>query len=568
MGAEGVQASRIRVSGSRWMVGTVLLAVFAAIVAGWVARERTLTQLSQRTAAEATLRAALLDSEIARYRLLPLALRDDRDVVAALEGQVAAAAALNRKLEALAQTTGAPVIYVIGTSGTAIAASNWRTPTSFVGRDYRFRRYVRDARRMGAAEQFARGTVSGHAGLFLSRRTANDGVIVVKLEFDRIERDWARAGGDTIVRDADGMVVVSSRPERVFATTRPLNPERLAAIRRESSLPRAAMRPLSLPAGLIERSVGTTQPGWTLTQQRTATAALRSAMLAIGGGAGLAVAMLGALGWSLRQRTLLGRQRTAELETAVAARTAELTREIDERAASEARAAELREGLRQANRLATLGQVTASVAHETAQPVAAIRNYAMASTLLLDRGETNAVRRNLDAIARLSDRIGTVTSELRGFARRGTGTVRAVPLIEVVDGALLILREQLRRVTLDRVAIDPALSVRGGRVRLEQVLVNLLQNAIEALRDRPDPRLTMTLFRDGDRVILTIADNGPGIAPDLAPRLFTPFVTSRPEGLGLGLVIAHDIMVDFGGTLRLVPGDTGGARFEIVMVSA
>lgn len=393
------------------------------------------------------------------------------------------------------------------------------------------------------------------------------GVIVVKLEFDRIERDWARAGGDTFVRDADGMVVVSSRPEWVFATTRPLPASRLSAIRQEASLPDATLRRLPPAEDVVARSVGTAQPGWTLTQQRGA-AALRMAMLAVGVGASLAVAMLGALGWGLRQRAMLGRLRTAELERAVAARTAELTREIDERAASEARAAELREGLRQANRLATLGQVTASVAHETAQPVAAIRNYAAASALLLDRGDTGEVRRNLDAIARLSDRIGTVTAELCGFARRGTGATRSVLLVEVVDGALLILREQLRSVTLDRTPVDTALMVRGGRVRLEQVLVNLLQNAIEALRDQPDPRITITLTHDESGVILTIADNGPGIAPDLEPRLFTPFVTSRPEGLGLGLVIAHDIMVEFGGTLRPVPGVPGGARFEIVMVPA
>lgn len=138
------------------MVGTILIAVLVALAAGMVAREWTLVRLSQRTAAEATLRAALLDSEIARYRLLPLALRDDRDVVAALDGRVAAVDALNRKLETLARTTGAPVIYVIGRNGVAIAASNWRAPTSFVGTDYRFRRYVRDASRTGAAGQFAR----------------------------------------------------------------------------------------------------------------------------------------------------------------------------------------------------------------------------------------------------------------------------------------------------------------------------------------------------------------------------------------------------------------------------
>jgi len=260
----------------------------------------------------------------------------------------------------------------------------------------------------------------------------------------------------------------------------------------------------------------------------------------------------------------LSRRRTTELEQAVAERTAALRHEMEERAASEARAAELREGLRQANRLATLGQVTASVAHETAQPVAAIRTYAQTSETLLDRGDMDQVRANLASIGRLADRIGAVTAELRGFSRRKAGSSRPVQLAEVLDGALLILKDQLRAVTLDRPTVDPALAVLGGKVRLEQVLVNLIQNAIEALAGREDGQITLEVAADADTVRLIIADNGPGLPPDVAERLFTPFVTSRPNGLGLGLVIAQEIVVDFGGSLRLVPSGTG-ARFELTL---
>jgi two-component system C4-dicarboxylate transport sensor histidine kinase DctB len=237
---------------------------------------------------------------------------------------------------------------------------------------------------------------------------------------------------------------------------------------------------------------------------------------------------------------------------------------MGERAALEARAADLREGLRQANRLAALGQITASVAHETAQPVAAIRTYAATSEQLLDRGALDDVRDNLRAIARLTERIGTVTAELRGFARKGTGAIQPVPLLDVVDGARLILKERLSRVAVSLPSIPPDLIVLAGRVRLEQVIVNVLQNATEAIAGRADPAIHIALSSTDATITLRIADNGPGIAPDVAARLFTPFVTSRPTGLGLGLVIAQDIMVDLGGALRLVPG-AGGACFEIEM---
>jgi two-component system C4-dicarboxylate transport sensor histidine kinase DctB len=136
---------------------------------------------------------------------------------------------------------------------------------------------------------------------------------------------------------------------------------------------------------------------------------------------------------------------------------------MSERAASEARAADLREGLRQANRLATLGQVTASVAHETAQPVAAIRTYAETSRVLLDRGDMAAVEKNLATIGRLADRIGLVTSELRGFSRRGARDRAPVAVSAVIEGALLILKEQLKGVHLILPEEESTALVAGAR---------------------------------------------------------------------------------------------------------
>ncbi|KQT34728.1 histidine kinase [Sphingomonas sp. Leaf412] len=551
-----------------WIAATLVVAALAAAVAATVAGRYARAAVAAQTATDAQLRAAFLDSEVARFRLLPLALSADRDVLATLDGRPGARAVLDRKLGALARTTGAAVIYLVGPAGRAVAASNFAGPQSFVGRDYRFRRYYRVARARGEASQFALGTVSGRPGLYLARRTDGGGVVVVKLEFDRIERAWRRAGGTTYVRDAAGMVVVASRPDWRFATTRPLSPATVARLRTDASLRPGALRPLPAPArNEVERSIAAAQDGWTLTLRGDAARATAAAARGWGIGAALAVIAVAALAWGLRQRALLTRRRTAQLEEAVAARTADLTREIEERTASEARAATLREGLRQANRLATLGQITASVAHETAQPVAAIRTYADNGLALLDRGDHATVRANLDAIRRLADRIGTVTAELRGFSRRRAGELRAVPLDEVIDGALLILKEQLRGLTLDRPAPDPARTVLCGRVRLEQVVVNLLQNAIEALRDTADPRIAITVARDGAMVAVVIADNGPGIAADIAPRLFTPFATSRQDGLGLGLAIAHDIMVDMGGALRLADGGAG-ATFVLTVRAA
>lgn len=259
--------------------------------------------------------------------------------------------------------------------------------------------------------------------------------------------------------------------------------------------------------------------------------------------------------------------RTSELEAMVEARTRELRREMQEHAATETRADTLREGLRQANRLASLGQITAGIAHETAQPVAAIRSYAANGRLLMDRGEMAAAAENMAAIERLTDRIGKVTAELRGFSRKATGAINAIALAGPVEGSVLILKSRLARVELHLPDMPASLLVMADTIRLEQVLVNLLQNALEALEDRPEPVIRLTVAVEEDVVLLSVIDNGLGIDPSVREQLFTPFVTSRQSGLGLGLVIASDIMTDMGGSLRLIPGE-GGAHFQLSLKRA
>ncbi|WEK01517.1 MAG: ATP-binding protein [Candidatus Sphingomonas phytovorans] len=555
------------------LLAAVVLALAVAWIAGRIVDRRTHGDLATSVAADARLRQGLLTSEIARYRLLPLALSGDSDLAAALGGQAGATAALNVKLERLASDTGAAVIYAIGRDGRAVAASNWRTPSSFVGQDYRFRPYYRDALRTSAGEQFALGIVSGRPGLYLSRRSPDGGVVVVKLEFDAIERQWRAARGITWVTNRAGVILIASRADWRFAATAPIDAATATAT--QSYIGITAFKPSPVRANAAGRAVVTgerdalvlerTVPdalGWTVNLAMPDGPAIDTAVRTAQIAAGLAVLALFGLGWAARDRSRRNSERTTALESAVAARTADLRHEIEERAALEARAADLREGLRQANRLAALGQITASVAHETAQPVAAIRTYAATSEQLLDRGELDDVRANLAAIARLATRIGEVTTELRGFARKGSGSIQPVPLVEIIEGARLILKERLSRAHVAFPAIPEDLTVMAGRVRLEQVIVNVLQNATEALEGRADPAIAIKLALDPLTVRLTIADNGPGIAADVAARLFTPFVTSRPTGLGLGLVIAQDIMVDLGGALRLL-STTQGACFEI-----
>ncbi|MBB4612863.1 sensor histidine kinase [Novosphingobium taihuense] len=556
------------------------LVVFGALgvglLGGAISERIALARFEQRAMSDASLRQALLSSEIARFRLLPRVLSDDRGVVAAIDSPTPSVRqALNLKLEQLAHEIAAPVIYVIGADAITLGASNWRHPESFVGKSYLFRPYFRDALKSGTGEQFALGNTSRKPGLYLANRSVNNGVVVVKLEFDTIETQWSRAEGVTFVTDRNGVILVSSRPEWRFAATRSLS-KSVRLEEEQTSGVRTIGGPPFVTSGmnriLLENGraylLATTKPdasGWrvnlALPLKPTVDSAVRSAQF-ISGLAALIVFGAVAL---LVERNRQRRVRTQQLEAAVAERTAALRDEMAERTAAEQRAAQLREGLRQANRLATLGQITASVAHETAQPVAAIRNYAANSAIMLERGDGDGVRQNLAAISRLAERIGSVTSHLRGFARKGAGIVGEVPLDEVIEGARLILKEQLAPIDVQIRGRRRKVCVKGERVRLEQVLVNLLQNAAEALDAVAEPRITLEVLADGDCVRLRVSDNGPGIDATIADTLFTPFSTSRTTGLGLGLVIAKDIIEELGGTLSLVESD-GGACFEVRMV--
>jgi two-component system C4-dicarboxylate transport sensor histidine kinase DctB len=567
-------------------------------------RENAYDALSARAQESAELNAVLLRTVLEKQRSLPFVLAKDRDVISALaSGSESMFRLIDGKLESLIPGTRAAVIYLLNAKGMGVAASNWREPTSFVGIDYSFRPYYTRAVETGSAEHYALGTISKRPGLYISRRIDGPagllGVIVVKVEFDELETDWRRNSDPTFVTDQRGIVLITSFPQWRFMTQGVVPADQKTPMRQSLQFGDAPLEPLMINPAFsksqpdivmarlpdagkdtefvrVEAAVPTTN--WTLQLLTPSTAAvveatrtaLSLALIVLAPLVGLTAFVLRRRGLALRRAREQDAARL-ELERRVAARTAdlsaahaELVMQSEERQKTEAKLQNVQQELVQANRLAILGQVTAGVAHEINQPVAAIRAYADNAQTFLGRTQLDSVKANLTSIAGLTERIGSITDELRTFSRKGTGDAGPIAVCDIVEGALLLLGSRFRQ-TVGHITTQtppPDIKVHGNRIRLEQVLINLMQNALEATEKGPESRISLHYAVTGDEVALIVSDNGPGIPESIMEALFTPFNTSKDRGLGLGLVICHDIVADYGGRIE-VESNSSGATFTV-----
>ena len=578
-----------------WVIITIIALVYFifASIALELSKRATIETLRTDALREARAQSSELGSELQKFSLVPIILRENPDVLAALSvGSNSNIEKLNFKLKSLTEQTHATYIYAIDKSGRTIASSNFDLPDSFVGRDYRFRPYFLRAMQDGESKYYAKGQTTGRAGLFLAGRISNAGealgVIVVKVEFNDIAERWSNPASTSFVVNQDGIILFSSDRSLNFKTLKPLSATRETEIfeaRQFGMEPlEAADIDLSVSPFTInnrgERTVTSQvkidELAWTLFRSIPINAAITSAQYK----ALFIILLVGVALFSLMLIYRRRRQKETEkaavtelLKSEVARQTKELSEtneklehEIGQRESVNLRFRAAREELAQANRLGSVGAITASVAHELNQPVSAIRTYAENANKFLSRGNSEQTIQNLDSIVSLTERIGSISTELRRYARRGTRQIGPIRLEDLFDGVNLLMGQRLISKGVD-FRLEKNLShyppVSAGRVRLEQVFVNLLINAIDATESKTNPRIEVSILSDTPMMEILVADNGTGIEENFAAQIYTPFITSKDDGMGMGLGIAKDILMEFGGSIELVDSPLGGAAFLI-----
>ncbi|MCE5361615.1 sensor histidine kinase [Pseudomonas anguilliseptica] len=555
----------------------ILLGLLASIwLAGRYAEQRAWQERSVEARGQLQLYAQSIHTLVERFRSVPEVLALDSDIKSLLRAPTDSLlrSTLNERLEQLNSAAGSNVLYLLNDKGETLVASNWRDWSSFVGNNYAFRPYFQDAVRQSAGRYFAVGVTTGIPGYFLSHAVRDDdgtvlGVLVVKLELEELQREWASQPGVLLVADSYSVVILSNRPAWRFLALDSLSEQARAELVEVRKYAEQALQPLPSTlrrqidsASQWRRVEGPDGPrdylwqrqplddeGWTLHllhEPKTLVDSVRSYRLAAAGvWMTLAFLLLYLAQRRKTQRLQAGiRER---LEREVALRTAELR--------------EAQEGLVHAAKMAALGQMSAAMAHEINQPLTAMQMQLGSLRLLLDSGRQDDVREGLQRIDGLLQRIAGLTGHLKTFARKSpAGLSERLRLSDVLEQALQLLAPRLRSEQVQlHSEIDSEARVLGDAIRLEQVLLNLLNNALDAMADSTVRQLQIRIERQAEQCLLSIADSGGGIASEALEHVFEPFFTTKPvgAGLGLGLAVSYGIVRELGGSLEAANSEQG-----------
>jgi two-component system C4-dicarboxylate transport sensor histidine kinase DctB len=556
-----------------WIMRGVIAALFAAAVAVVLVTNGWLTdRFTDATRNRAEVRLALytgnLLSELQRNSVVPLLLARDPELIRALnEAQFSSTSA---RLISFQAEIGAASILLLDKDGRAVGATN----RNLLGSLHRSAAYFVDAQRTKETVFSAQPRETGGNDFTYSRALLADnrmiGVIVVAVDLMKYERAWAGLTDAVLVTDSEGRVILATEPRWRGLTLA----EALAVQDAPSAIERAlrattdwtATRPDAYLRGTAVMKTEARVPfrGWRI-QTYTAYDSVREKVNGVLALEIMGFAMLLALTFYVLSRRAWSQSASFQRESAeLRLLNARLKREIAQREKVQKDLAVAELTLAQSSKLAALGEMSAAVSHELNQPLAAMKTYLAGARLLLTRHRPDEALSSFQRIDDLIERMGAITRQLKSYARKGGEAFEPVDVRACLSSALSMMEPQLktRVVQITRNLPRSPVMVMADRLRLEQVIINLLRNALDATKATKDPRIDLTITVDHS-IHLTVRDNGHGIGK--LDSMFEPFYTTKKpgEGVGLGLAISSGIVTDLGGRLIARNGEDVGAIFEV-----
>ncbi len=573
-GEQTLKQGRLRKGrGFPWRLPVVLfIFLLISIVTLWVSNawltERFSESMRNKLEVRLTLYSGNLKSELQRNSIVPKLLARDQELIGALHSQDFSTS--TQRLIDFVDEIGAASLMLLDKDGRTVAS----TDRNNLGSMHREKAFFVDATRSNETVFTIVPQETGGVDFYYSRRIEFQnrfiGVVSVEVDLHKFERAWAGISDSIMVIDSEGKIILATDPRwRGVSET-----EALAKRPAETALSQAVQftagltgyRDSTYVQGEAVMRIAGRVPfrGWQIVSF-TAFSSVREKVNSI-----LALEVMGftlmlAMIFYLANRRTRVRLKIFENESAELRRLNErLQREIAEREKVQKTLEVAEQSLEQSSKLAALGEMAAAVSHELNQPLAAMKTYLAGAGLLLSRNRPDETLSAFHRIDDLIERMGAITRQLKTYARKGSETFSLVDMSAALSSSLSMMEPQLKHsnIRLEKVISEQSVVVIGDRVRLEQVLINLLRNAVDAVKTVPDPVIEIMLSR-GETVTLSVRDNGSGI--EELDLLFEPFHTTKKDGdgVGLGLAISSGIVKDHGGRLTARNSDDGGAVFEV-----
>ncbi|WP_170350189.1 sensor histidine kinase [Ruegeria atlantica] len=563
-----------------YIVG-ILIAIAASIGLYLVSYQYFVSEELSKAQGRLSLYQSSVNSELERFSHLTYVLSQDSFVIGTAEGD--GTGTLNRRLEDFAEQAGLDAIYLMDEDGITISASNYRNTESFVGQNYAFRPYFQSAISGKQGRFYAIGATTGLPGYFIANAVLDDqgastGVIAIKIDFSNLQDSWKNSGEQVLLANEDGVVLLSSNSNWQYRALTPLSVPQQERIRDARQFPGQnldALDWIELP-GDQARIAGTKRlhlaatdlpHGWSLhyfasDDQAVARSWLVTAVFVLLAGLTFIFFQI-----QRARRVSAALERSEEEEGKLREANERLAIEIDDRKTAERSLKRTQSELERASRLAALGQLSASVTHELGQPIAAMRNHLVAEEIS-SSGESKLPQK----IGSLVDRMEGITRQLRFFARSESEAFDDVDLCTSVNAALALVAPNIEQGKV-KISVDAPTGpvfIRGSALRIEQVITNLLRNAIDAMDEADAPEIHIAVIATYDEAVLEIQDNGHGLGEATLAELQEPFVTTRESGrgMGLGLAISTSIVKDHDGKMTARNRDGGGTVFRVTFPMA